>query len=488
MEAKASVNFKKNAAKAVWAIVLFILTYLFLFTLVFLFAALCITGGICVFMLRPGFISLLVGMGVGILGLSVLIFLIKFLFKKHRSDTTHYAEIVREQEPKLFGIIDDVVGEIKVGFPKKVYLSEDVNAGVFYDSSFWSMFIPVPKNLNIGLGLINSVTVQEFKSILAHEFGHFSQKSMKIGSYVYNVNMVIHNMLYDNESFEKAVRHWAQISGIFSFFVWIAAMIIRGIQWVLLKLYDYLNVKYLALSREMEFNADEVAANITGYMPVKEALLRTDLSKYAYDVVLNFYEGKIPENKKSKNIYREHQFVMNFLAEDMDIPMKNGFPLVSGYDLNKYNRSKLNIKDQWVSHPTTAERIMALEKQGVEREYDSKYDKPAVSLLTGAEETEQKMTEKLFEKVSYKEEPSFLSYEDFIAELSEVYLKNFPDIYNDYYNDRNPALFDPENIVCEDSDETIGTLFSKTAVERVYNSLGLENDIHILNDIAGKIF
>ena len=37
------------------------------------------------------------------------------------------------------------------------------------------MFLPVKKNLTMGLGLINSTTVSELKSILAHEFGHFSK-------------------------------------------------------------------------------------------------------------------------------------------------------------------------------------------------------------------------------------------------------------------------------------------------------------------------
>jgi hypothetical protein len=35
------------------------------------------------------------------------------------------------------------------------------------------------KNLTIGIGLINSTSVGELKTILAHEFGHFSQRSMK---------------------------------------------------------------------------------------------------------------------------------------------------------------------------------------------------------------------------------------------------------------------------------------------------------------------
>ena len=65
----------------------------------------------------------------------------------------------------------------------------------------------------------HTVTEAELKAILAHEFGHFSQKEMKIGSYVYNVNQVIHNLLFENDSFDDTVERWAGISSYFSIFV-----------------------------------------------------------------------------------------------------------------------------------------------------------------------------------------------------------------------------------------------------------------------------
>jgi Zn-dependent protease with chaperone function len=37
------------------------------------------------------------------------------------------------------------------------------------------MFLPIKKNLQIGLGLVNSLNVSEFKAVMAHEFGHFTQ-------------------------------------------------------------------------------------------------------------------------------------------------------------------------------------------------------------------------------------------------------------------------------------------------------------------------
>ncbi|WP_435523453.1 M48 family metalloprotease, partial [Chryseobacterium indoltheticum] len=75
------------------------------------------------------------------------------------------------------------------------------------------MFFPIQKNLTIGVGLINTTTKQELKAILSHEFGHFSQRSMKVGSYVYNVNQIIFNLVNDDASYRNSIEKFASFSG-----------------------------------------------------------------------------------------------------------------------------------------------------------------------------------------------------------------------------------------------------------------------------------
>src|SRR5688572_8351939 len=126
------------------------------------------------------------------------------------------------------------------------------------------MFLPTKKNLQIGLGLVNAVNISEFKAILAHEFGHFSQRSMKLGSYVYNVNKIIYNMLYDNRTYGKALEGFANVSGYFAIFANLTSWIISGIQSILQQVYGVVNKSYMSLSRQMEFHADSVAAYVSG--------------------------------------------------------------------------------------------------------------------------------------------------------------------------------------------------------------------------------
>lgn len=492
MDIQVSSNFKAMTSKAIFAIVLFILVYFTLLSLAIGLTVLCVFLGIGLIILKPAVITLGLGIGLASLGVFIIIFLFKFLFKKHQIDRSDLIEITASQEPKLFRFIEEIVIEADTDLPKRVYLSADVNACVFYDSSFWSMFFPIRKNLQIGLGLVNVISEQEFKAILAHEFGHFSQKSMKVGSYVYNVNQVIFNLIYDNESFENMIQAWANFSGYFSFFVSIAVKIIQGIQWILRKMYDFVNLSYMALSREMEFHADEVAANIAGYLPLKESLLRLDLANHSYNSVLNFYGDKIADNLKSNNIYKEQQFVMNFLAKENEIPFKNNLPLVSTSDLNKYNKSKLNIKNQWASHPSTEERIIALENLNITKEINA--ENPAIMLFSNAENITKLITDKLFSNVSYKENVTELVIEKFQFEFTETFNKNsFPKEYNSYYDSKNPILFDLESINNFEQKENLDTLFSKEKVDMVYDLIALQNDKNTLlridnGDISVKTF
>lgn len=213
-----SPGFKSEATKVLGAILLFIVTYVLLFTAALALAALCAAGGIGLIVLKPMFLTLMLGVGLAGLGVMVVVFLIKFLFKSHKVDRTGMVEITAAEHPQLFAFIRMLSKETRTSFPKRIYLSPDVNASVFYDSSFWSMFLPVKKNLLIGLGLVNVVNVSEFKAVIAHEFGHFSQRSMKLGSYVYNMNHIIFNMLYDNQGYASAIESWANSSSYFAFF------------------------------------------------------------------------------------------------------------------------------------------------------------------------------------------------------------------------------------------------------------------------------
>jgi len=485
-EIQLSQEFKTQATKAILAISFFALTYMIILILAIMLTGLCIAGGVILIAIKPMFVTLALGIGLASMGGLILIFLIKFIFESHKVDRSHLFEIEEQQEPELFIMIREIVQNVGTSFPKKVYLSSDVNASVFYDSSFWSMFLPVKKNLLIGLGLVNTVTKEELKAILSHEFGHFSQRTMKVGSYVYNVNHLIFNMLFENKSYESLVQRWANVSGYFSVFVVIAGKINEGIQWILRKLYIVVNKNYLGLSREMEFHADEIAASVTGYEPLKKSLLRMVLADNSFNNVLNFYNNKISENIKSDNLYQDQSAVMNFLADLNSLALTNNLPDISLEEQSKYNKSRLVIKDQWSSHPTTDERINRLEKTGYSTEYNS--DSLANSIFSDISILQKQITDKLFESINYQGETKVIASDEFLEEYKKETLSNsFSKIYNGYYDSKNPINIDLNHSKPFNDKITFDELFSDEKVDYVYSAIALQNDIQTLNNISNNI-
>lgn len=480
-----SQEFKKAARKAIYAIIFFIISYLILLILAVGLAVLCGFLGVLLISIKVHWLTLVLGLGLIGMGLIVVVFLVKFIFKRHKIDRSHLIEIKEADAPLLYQSINEIVRQVETDFPKKIYISHEVNASVFYDSTFLSMIFPIRKNLQIGMALVNSVSKNELKAILAHEFGHFSQRTMKVGSYVYTVNQIIYNMLYDNESYGRLINWFAGISNYFSFFVSLGIKIIEGIQWILRKLYNVVNLQHLKLSREMEFHADAIAVNIMGTKPFTTSMMRLDLANNSYDNTIRYYEGKIDQNIKPVNIYPQHRFVMNTQAEDANMQFVDGLPNVTTDDLYRYNKSKLVIKNQWASHPSTEDRINAV----MAGQYPLGEDdgQPATTLFSNIEKLQALVTDLLFANVTYKAKVTADTFNEFKSDyLANFKAKPLPKVFNGYYDHHHPIKIEtmPD---CADQ-KNFSLLYDAGKVELLYRSFSIAADINTLQQIqSGEI-
>ncbi len=486
MNLEVSEKFRAEVVKTILALFLFLAVYVALIIAAIGLMALCLLAAIGIIRLYAHVMAFVIAAGFISLGCFILFFLFKFLFKKSaKADESHLLEVTAAQEPELFALIENLVEAVGTRRPNKVFLSPGVNASVFYESTFSSMFLPIRKNLQIGLGLVNSATEREFKAVLAHEFGHFSQKSMRAGSYVYNMNRIIFDMLYDNNTLGNAMQGWAEAGQIFYFFAKIAEKMIEGIQWVLQKMYGFVNTRYMALSRQMEFHADAIAAHITGHKPLQTALLRLDLADQCLNEVFHFYNGRIAMHQKSTNIYREQTFVMHFLSAKNGIPLKDGFPTPVPGDAARYNPSKLNIEDQWASHPSLEDRIEALEKLNIPAEPSP--NRPARDLFSQIMYWEERFTQQVFASVHFTETPTEIPLPQFEVEFTRIVQQNsFSSFYNGYYNDWNPSRFTVTELESDADPASIGSLFSNEKISMVYEYHTLERDQQMVQHIADE--
>ena len=144
---------------------------------------------------KPVFFLVLGGITAGL----ICLFMVKGLFKWRRREDGVRVEVTEAEQPVLFAFIRRLCQETGAPFPHRVYLVPDVNAAVSFHESFLNLIFPSRKNLIIGLALVNRLNLGEFKAVLAHEFGHFSQNSMRLGSYVYTANRVIADVVYGRD-------------------------------------------------------------------------------------------------------------------------------------------------------------------------------------------------------------------------------------------------------------------------------------------------
>ena len=425
---------KRQVYRVIWSILLFMIVYLILVVLATLLAVAFGWLGIQLILNLHNLWVIIFGLGLIVAGISVIIFLVKFIFSVSKDENSQRVEIHEQEQPRLFAFIRELTAATGTSFPKKIFLSPDTNAGVFYNSNFWSMFLPIRKNLDIGLGLVNSVNVSEFKAVMAHEFGHFSQRSMKLGSFTYNVNRVIHNMLYDNKGYTDFLNSWGRIHGALALLARMTAKIAQSIQWVLRRVYGFINKRYMSLSREMEFHADAVAAAVAGGNNLVSALSRIEIAGSCYNTALGEANARVKQNKASRNIFSNQLTIFRAVAAEYGLPLAQGLPAVSYHFVTSFSRSRINFKNQWASHPTLRERKQHLDALRLEMPAD---DTSAWSLFDDAAVLQETATARLYQPVKFQGQVELYDPQQFEQEYtgrkSEYAL---PPEYRGYYDGR----------------------------------------------------
>lgn len=481
-----STSFKKGVSGVMGSVVLFFIVYILLLLSSIALVIGCIYGGIAIIAGLPGILTIVAGIGLLGVGIMIFVFLVKFLFAVSRYDRSGMIEITEENQPVLFAFIRQLTIDTQTKFPRRIYLSADVNASVFYDSSFWSMFFPVKKNLLIGMGLVNAVNVSEFKAVMAHEFGHFSQRSMKLGSFVYNVNRVLHNMLFENKGYSRLLRSWSEVDGIFAFFASITARIAQAIQWILRQVYMLINKSYMRLSREMEFHADSVAASVSGSQSLITALRRAEMANSGYNIALQKCDDLFRDKKKSRNIYKNQTAVLQKLAIEFKLTMEQGLPVVSDDFLQSNNLSRVNFKDQWASHPTMADREQHLNSLAIPAE---PVKDPARILFANPAQVEEQLTNKIYEQVPGELEAIVVD-EQVFEEKVEGDIRRFtlPEVYNGFYDNRQVAsqVGGMADLLTGTAVPAFDELFTSQNVALPKKIAAINGDIELLKAIAAK--
>lgn len=163
----------------------------------------------------------------------------------------------RENAQPLVAMLEELRKELGAPRAHRVLLDGDLNAGI----------VQVPRlgglggsgnYLVIGLPLLQALSPDEFRAVLAHELGHLSGNHGRFSAWIYRLRSSWTRLL---DRLEETRRAGA---GLFlAFFRWYA---------------PYFNAYSFALARAQEYEADRMAAEAAGAPTAARALVRLELS------------------------------------------------------------------------------------------------------------------------------------------------------------------------------------------------------------------
>ena len=425
-----SETYKKAQKKsAVW-IALFLITLFFSTILSIIIFIICVCGGIAIVIAKPMWITIFLGLGLLALGGLIVYYNIKFILNIFKKTATNGIEIFETDQPELFKLIKATADKVGTKHPKKVFIIDDVNAYVSYSNNLQSLVFPTRKNLSIGVGLLHGISQNELKGIIAHEFGHFSQKSMTIGSHVGNATKIMEDILYSNQTLKFDVDNLGQINGIVGFISMGAVAYNKMIESILKIIHKKLEFNYLKLSREMEFHADQIATNVVGIETMSKPLLRIELYQFVYQELANFYTNLQDDKKFSTNIYQNMNQLVDFYIDDYELSLENNLAIVGINEFNQ-NHSLLQFEDLWSTHPEMDKRLANIASTN----HHSKIDKSpkAITLLQKNNEFEEEFTFNFFFQLNLYR-VNEINNSEFIETFKTIYNKyNYPKVYNHFF-------------------------------------------------------
>lgn len=214
----------------------------------FLVIAVGLVGGsLAMVLLRPGVVTIKLGLLFGVPSAYFSFAVIKGLWV--RTQPPEGLRLHPHECPELFEVIDEIGAQAGGVRFEEILLVDELNASVVQIPRLgvFGWFKPY---LILGLPLMDALTEEEFRSVVAHEFAHLSHQHGRLGIWLYRVR-----------------ASWARV---------VAAMESQGLPRPIAAFISWFwprfNSSAFVLSRAQEYQADAFAASVTSPQSAGRAL------------------------------------------------------------------------------------------------------------------------------------------------------------------------------------------------------------------------
>lgn len=363
------------------------------------------------------------GAAAGVAAAFLFIFMVKALFAVKHSSEARDMEVTREEHPRLFEFLYKLADEAGAPRPHKVYLSPQVNAAVFYDLSLLNLIFPSRKNLLIGLGLVNVLNLGELKAVLAHEFGHFAQRSMAVGRWVYVAQQIAAHIIAERDALDRFLNGLSRVDIRIAWIGWILRLIVWSIRSLLDSVFTLVIMSERALSRQMEFQADLVAVSLTGSDALVHALNKLNAGDEAWNRTLNFVNQEVNEKRKVPDIFAVQTQVLEKLRKiynDEHYGRVGPVPVEAPESHRVFTSNIASPPQMWSTHPENAAREENAKRTYVACPIDTR---DAWEIFNEPAQLRNKMSEHLVASVNV--ELAETSLEESLKHLNKHYAKTW---------------------------------------------------------------
>lgn len=322
---------------------------------------------------------------VGAFALFLAAFMAKGLVFLKRGQASKDMELKPADQPELFAFLHRLADEAGAPRPKHVYLSPRVNAGVFYDLSLVNLLLPSRKNLDIGLPLVNALNLGEFKAVLAHEFGHFAQRTMAVGRWVYVAHQIASQLVARRDALDTILATVSRLDLRIAWVGWLLSLIVWAIRSLVDTAFSVVALSERALSREMEYQADLVAASLAGSDALVHALHRLGAADDAWGRTLSFASREFAAGHAVADLFAVQTRMLANLRRVSPDPLYAEPPQLPEREREQhrvFRQAMVRAPEMWSTHPANVDRENNLKRRYVEAAID---ERPAMLLFRDAD-------------------------------------------------------------------------------------------------------
>ncbi|HET9228143.1 MAG TPA: M48 family metallopeptidase [Thermoanaerobaculia bacterium] len=214
-----------------------------------------------------------------------LVSIVKSLFARSR-DEDPGLKLAPAEEPRLRDLLHEVAGKIGTRPVDNIYLTPGTDLAVMERGGMLKQLRGSSERcLILGVGVLDGMKIAPFKAILAHEYGHFSNKDTAGGGFALSVRRSL--MVMGQNLAEGGAAAWYNPAWLF----------VRGFYRVFLRISQ-------GASRLQEVLADRWAAFAYGAKAFERGLLHVIERSIRFDAHANATLGEVLEGRRALvNLY-----------------------------------------------------------------------------------------------------------------------------------------------------------------------------------------